>query len=137
MSDNARDVGRQKFRGGIRLRLNLNQRLRCSLFLVVVALLLLYSLLADSGGQASGSLTQEEVVDPEGYILYCPCMGRFGNQADHFLGTVLTFYTLTNRLQKIYGVCSIFLRVDRYINEIHKPRAILPIKVFIKKYVFI
>ncbi len=35
------------------------------------------------------------------------------------------------------GVCSIFLRVDRSLNEIHKPRAILPIKVFNKKYVFI
>ncbi len=30
------------------------------------------------------------------------------------------------------GVCSIFLRVDRSISEIHKPRAIFPIKVFLK-----
>jgi hypothetical protein len=35
------------------------------------------------------------------------------------------------------GICSIFLSVDRSINEIHKPRILNTIEVFYKKYVFL
>ncbi len=35
------------------------------------------------------------------------------------------------------GVCLIFLRLDRSINKIHKPRAFISIEVFYKKYVFV
>ncbi|XP_045763017.1 GDP-fucose protein O-fucosyltransferase 1 isoform X1 [Maniola jurtina] len=76
-----------------------------------------------------------------GYVVYCPCMGRFGNQADHFLGA-LAFSKAINRtlvlppwVEYRYGeVKSIQVPFDTYFNidTLHQYTHVITMKAFME-----
>ncbi len=69
--------------------------------------------------------------------LIAPVDSRYIHRGSRVDSSSVTEKSASKWPHTVEGVCSIFLRVDRSINKILKPRVLFLIKVFYKKYVFI